>query len=167
MGVTSERVTRTAAEGVPAVPRPLLHSVELALFQALTTAASVLPERLALAAGASLGWIAGSVLRIRRRAVESHLALAFPQRAVTWRRRVARPAGGRATVARDVDAVQAARVAAQHAYLPPTDDVPDAQRFIPRRRHRLPAIRRHAHAHHEFGMPSQHVKTLAGSWKKN
>ena len=90
MGVTSERVTRTAAEGVPAVPRPLLHSVELALFQALTTAASVLPERLALAAGASLGWIAGSVLRIRRRAVESHLALAFPQRAVTWRRRVAR-----------------------------------------------------------------------------
>jgi KDO2-lipid IV(A) lauroyltransferase len=39
-----------------------------------------------------LGWLAGSVLRIRRRTVESNLLAAFPDRSPGWRRKVARGA---------------------------------------------------------------------------
>jgi KDO2-lipid IV(A) lauroyltransferase len=48
------------------------------------------PERLALWAGAALGWVAGSLLRIRRDVADANLRLAFPDRSSAWRRRVAR-----------------------------------------------------------------------------
>lgn len=51
---------------------------------------SVLPERLALYFGCLVGRFVGSVLRIRRREVDGHLSLAFPEQSVAWRRRVAR-----------------------------------------------------------------------------
>lgn len=50
----------------------------------------VLPEALALALGSALGRFGASVLRIRRRDVDRHLALAFPRRSPEWRREVAR-----------------------------------------------------------------------------
>jgi KDO2-lipid IV(A) lauroyltransferase len=49
-----------------------------------------LPEPLALGFGELLGWIAGTVLRIRARTVRENLELAFPERDSGWRRRVAR-----------------------------------------------------------------------------
>jgi KDO2-lipid IV(A) lauroyltransferase len=50
----------------------------------------VLPEGLAVRAGAIAGWLAGVVLRIRRRDADRHLSLAFPDESSVWRRRVAR-----------------------------------------------------------------------------
>jgi KDO2-lipid IV(A) lauroyltransferase len=47
-----------------------------------------LPERMALALGAGCGWLAGSVLRIRRRVVADNLARAFPEASPSWRGRV-------------------------------------------------------------------------------
>lgn len=51
---------------------------------------SVLPERVAIRVGALTGLVAGSVIRIRRKEVDQHLALAFPDESAAWRRRVAR-----------------------------------------------------------------------------
>ncbi|NJD19368.1 MAG: lysophospholipid acyltransferase family protein [Gemmatimonadetes bacterium] len=75
--------------GRGAGPR-LKHRVEYGLFRLVTGLLSALPERVALALGASLGRMGGSVLRIRRADVDRHLALAFPERNAAWRRRVAR-----------------------------------------------------------------------------
>lgn len=66
------------------------HAAEYALFRSVTAALRALPEGLALRVGAGLGWLAGAVLRIRRRDVDAHLAIAFPDRPPAWRRRVAR-----------------------------------------------------------------------------
>lgn len=49
----------------------------------------LLPESLALGLGEVLGWLAGAVLRVRRRVVDANLARAFPERDTAWRRRVA------------------------------------------------------------------------------
>lgn len=49
----------------------------------------VLPEPVSGALGWGLGWVAGSLLRIRRSAVDANLARAFPHRSRGWRRRVA------------------------------------------------------------------------------
>lgn len=49
-----------------------------------------LPEGVAIRFGELTGLVAGSVLRIRRRDVDQHLALAFPERRRGWRDRVAR-----------------------------------------------------------------------------
>jgi len=49
-----------------------------------------IPEALAVGAGALLGLFAGIVLRVRRREVDRHLALAFPDRPTRWRARTAR-----------------------------------------------------------------------------
>lgn len=68
----------------------LRHRLEYAGFRALKAVLGVLPEGIALRAGAGLGLIVGSVLRIRRRVVDEHLALVFPDRDAAWRRRVAR-----------------------------------------------------------------------------
>ena len=45
---------------------------------------------LALSIGSLLGWITGSVLRVRRTEVDEHLFLAFPERTDAWRHDVAR-----------------------------------------------------------------------------
>ena len=51
---------------------------------------SILPEGVAIRFAALAGLIAGSVLRIRRREVDEHLRLAFPDESRAWRRRTAR-----------------------------------------------------------------------------
>lgn len=64
--------------------------VEYALFRMVMGVLAVLPEGVALAVGAGAGWIAGSLLRIRRSDVDGNLARAFPERDAAWRGRVAR-----------------------------------------------------------------------------
>ncbi|MBT8487400.1 MAG: lysophospholipid acyltransferase family protein [Gemmatimonadetes bacterium] len=68
----------------------LRHRLEYAAFRVLRAVLGVLPEALALRCGAGLGLLVGSVLRIRRRVVDEHLAFVFPQKDGAWRRRVAR-----------------------------------------------------------------------------
>ena len=45
----------------------LRHRVEYALFRVLQGVLLLLPERVALALGGALGWVAGTVLRVRRK----------------------------------------------------------------------------------------------------
>jgi len=71
-------------------PPTAIHRLEDALVGGLSLGLRVFPERLALALGYSIGWLAGSLLRIRRRTVEENLARAFPERSPRWRRSVAR-----------------------------------------------------------------------------
>jgi KDO2-lipid IV(A) lauroyltransferase len=59
-------------------------------FKLVTVLFLVVPERGAVALAAFLGWLAGSVLRIRRTVVDEHLVLAFRDRPRGWRDRVAR-----------------------------------------------------------------------------
>lgn len=66
------------------------HRLEHTGFRVLSAGLLALPERVALGVGAALGWLAGSVLRIRRADVDAHLSLAFPGESSPWRRRVAR-----------------------------------------------------------------------------
>ena len=70
--------------------RGLRHRLEYGLYRVLSGLLRGLPESWALGLGALLGWKAGVVFRIRRRAVDAHLELAFPDRSEGWRRRVAR-----------------------------------------------------------------------------
>lgn len=70
--------------------RAVRHGVEYALFRLVSAVLLAVPEAVALRAGAALGWVAGSVLRIRRAVVDANLRLAFPDRPARWRRRVAR-----------------------------------------------------------------------------
>ncbi|MBT8337090.1 MAG: lysophospholipid acyltransferase family protein [Gemmatimonadetes bacterium] len=66
------------------------HRLEYFGFRALRGVFRLLPESWALALGEGVGWIAGSIFRIRRRVVAANLALAFPERDARWRRAVAR-----------------------------------------------------------------------------
>lgn len=70
--------------------KEVAQALEYALFRAGMAALALLPEPVALALGATAGWVAGSVLRIRRGDVDGNLAFAFPDRDAGWRRRVAR-----------------------------------------------------------------------------
>lgn len=69
---------------------PLAHRIEFLAFRVVRWLASSLPEGLAARAGALLGWFAGSVLRIRRKEVDRHLAWAFPEWTPAERARMAR-----------------------------------------------------------------------------
>lgn len=66
------------------------HYIEHLAFRAFSSVAIFLPEVLALSIGSFLGWITGSVLRVRRTEVDEHLFLAFPERTDAWRHDVAR-----------------------------------------------------------------------------
>jgi len=68
----------------------LRHRLEYALFRVVATVLGALPERIALALGAALGWLGGCVLRVRRADVDRHLARSFSDRSAAWRRWVAR-----------------------------------------------------------------------------
>ncbi len=68
----------------------LRHRLEYLAFLILSAALVALPEPVALAVGASLGWLVGTVFRIRRADVDAHLVLAFPGTDRAWRRRMAR-----------------------------------------------------------------------------
>lgn len=70
--------------------KKLGHRLEHAGFRALSAVLLALPEGAAQVVGAVLGWLTGSVLRIRRSDVDAHLAMAFPDSDPDWRRRVAR-----------------------------------------------------------------------------
>ncbi|TVP75615.1 MAG: hypothetical protein EA352_07910 [Gemmatimonadales bacterium] len=75
-------------------PRPegsprLSHRLEAVLLAVVAAVAGLLPERLAQGMGSALGWLAGSVLRIRRGVVEENLRRAFPDRDPRWIRRTA------------------------------------------------------------------------------
>lgn len=66
------------------------HALEYLGFRLARAVLGVLPEGLAARLGALTGVFAGTVLRIRRREVDRHLALAFPDATPAWRHRVAR-----------------------------------------------------------------------------
>jgi KDO2-lipid IV(A) lauroyltransferase len=69
--------------------KALAHALEYGTFRVLSAFLRALPEGLAQRLGAGLGWVVGSVLRIRRDVVERNLALAFPDRTARWRARTA------------------------------------------------------------------------------
>lgn len=71
-------------------PEPLKHRLEYWAFRIARAKWAILPEGLAIRAAALMGLLAGSVLRIRRREVDEHLELAFPDESRAWRRGVAR-----------------------------------------------------------------------------
>ena len=66
------------------------HRVEYALFRLAAACAGLLPGRWVRGLGAVAGWLAGSVLGIRRRVTAENLARAFPGRSSAWRARMAR-----------------------------------------------------------------------------
>lgn len=66
------------------------HAVEYAAHRVVTGALLLLPEGVALRLGAALGWMAGTLFRVRRRVVDEQLAFAFPEETAAWRARVAR-----------------------------------------------------------------------------
>jgi lauroyl/myristoyl acyltransferase len=68
----------------------LAHRLEFGLFRGLRRFVDWVPERAASRSAGFLGLVAGSVLRIRRSAVDRHLALAFPDSDRRARARVAR-----------------------------------------------------------------------------
>ena len=70
--------------------KPVRHRLQYGAFKLVTALFFVVPERGAIALAAFLGWLAGSVLRIRRTVVDEHLVLAFRDRPRVWRDRVAR-----------------------------------------------------------------------------
>jgi Kdo2-lipid IVA lauroyltransferase/acyltransferase len=70
--------------------KKLEHRLEHVAFRMLSALLLTLPEGAAQGVGATLGWLAGTVFRVRRSDVDRHLALAFPDRPPAWRRRVAR-----------------------------------------------------------------------------
>lgn len=72
----------------PGAP-PLRHRLEYLGFRVLRGLFKFAPEPLALGLGSALGWVAGSIVRIRRRVVDENLRRAFPAAPPGWRRRVA------------------------------------------------------------------------------
>ena len=92
MGAGSGRGAELTPPGRASAGRPtrLRHRVEHALFRVAAGCAGFLPEGWTQRLGAAAGWLAGSVLRIRRRVAMDNLALAFPERPPAWRARVAR-----------------------------------------------------------------------------
>lgn len=68
----------------------LKHRIEYLAYRLTRAKWAILPESLAARMGALTGWLAGSVFRIRRRDVDAHLEIAFPEKSTAWRRRVAR-----------------------------------------------------------------------------
>ena len=67
----------------------LTHRIEFVFVVSVAWALVHLPERMAAALGSTLGWVAGSVLRIRRGVVEENLRRAFPGESASWYGRVA------------------------------------------------------------------------------
>jgi KDO2-lipid IV(A) lauroyltransferase len=68
----------------------LSHRIEFLAFRGVLVLLRALPERWALELGATLGWLVGSVARVRRGVTDENLARAFPDRDRSWRDRVAR-----------------------------------------------------------------------------
>ncbi len=71
-------------------PVALQYRIEFWVLRAFSWIITLLPERAATGLPAALGWLLGVVLRVRRSDTDRHLRIAFPERASSWRRRVAR-----------------------------------------------------------------------------
>jgi KDO2-lipid IV(A) lauroyltransferase len=71
-------------------PSTLRHRIEFWAYRLASGLWRGLPEPLAVGLGGGVGWIAGVLLRIRRRDVDGNLRIAFPEASPAWRRRVAR-----------------------------------------------------------------------------
>ncbi len=65
------------------------HRFEYLLLTTVTAVVTRLPERAADLLGVTLGWLAGSLLRIRRSVVLENLERAFPEKSSSWRKEVA------------------------------------------------------------------------------
>jgi KDO2-lipid IV(A) lauroyltransferase len=76
----------SAPKPPPVRPR---HRLEHALIRGVSATVGWLPEGVATALGSTLGWMAGSGLRIRRGVIHENLRRAFPEAAPGWIRRVA------------------------------------------------------------------------------
>jgi KDO2-lipid IV(A) lauroyltransferase len=77
----------------PAAGSPsLAHRIQYGAFRLVRRLLMALPAWLALGAGEVLGWVAGVIIRTRRRVVDENLLQAFPDRDPAWRARVARGA---------------------------------------------------------------------------
>ncbi len=73
------------------LPEPeRIHRFEHFVVGALGLGARILPEPVALFLGGVLGWMAGTVVRLRRRVVDENLKRAFPLQSAGWRAAVAR-----------------------------------------------------------------------------
>jgi len=68
----------------------LRHGVEYSAFRLVRAMWGIFPEAIAVRLGALTGWLAGSVLRIRRSEVDEHLEFVFPGETPAWRSKVAR-----------------------------------------------------------------------------
>jgi len=71
-------------------PKKAGQYLEYVAFRIFSYIAIFLPEVLALLVGSFLGWIMGTVLRVRRTEVEKNLLLAFPDSTDPWRHGIAR-----------------------------------------------------------------------------
>ncbi len=67
----------------------LRHRLEYAGFRVIRALLGILPEWAARWLGSFLGWLAGTVLRVRRDVVLANLRLAFPDRSASWYRKTA------------------------------------------------------------------------------
>jgi KDO2-lipid IV(A) lauroyltransferase len=71
------------------VNRPTVaHRAEYLVVAVVSVAVRALPERVALGLGSTLGWVAGTIFRIRRSVVRANLERAFPEEEEGWRSRV-------------------------------------------------------------------------------
>jgi KDO2-lipid IV(A) lauroyltransferase len=71
-------------------PSTFRHRVEFGAYRFASALWRGLPESIAVGLGGGVGWLAGVLLRVRRRDVDANLRIAFPDASPAWRRRVAR-----------------------------------------------------------------------------
>jgi hypothetical protein len=68
----------------------LAHRAEFAGYRGLSSVFSLFPFPAQRALALGLGWLGGSLIRVRRAVVDENLQRAFPEESSTWRNRVAR-----------------------------------------------------------------------------
>lgn len=68
----------------------LAHRAEFAGYLGLSSALSFLPFPVQRSLAFGLGWLGGSLLRVRRAVVDENLLRAFPEKSRAWRNRIAR-----------------------------------------------------------------------------
>jgi KDO2-lipid IV(A) lauroyltransferase len=86
----TEVVSSASSEAGEDLRPTVRHRLEYAGFRMARFALGMAPEAWAVRLAAGVGWLAGVLIRVRRRDVDAHLALAFPDASPAWRRAVAR-----------------------------------------------------------------------------
>ncbi len=86
---TGQGASQRGRQGTDDRPVRLAHRLQDLLLGAIVSGLRLVPEPLALGAGWGLGWVAGSLFRIRRGVIDENLARAFPEATPAWRRKVA------------------------------------------------------------------------------